>query len=163
MVKCICCGSERDDSDNMCPVCGMPRLFGADVTPEQKAKAVSENKRKYLGNTGIYLTEHLYDVTENGIVEAGTRSVLIARPSELELGEISWMPESYEAVPSDREFCLELEVEKGSQRSRVEVTIAPGRVLSHKKLGVKLTEGFTFRMVVGDENDQVESAALELL
>ena len=155
MVTCKCCQEIYDNSKGMCPRCGLPGRFGEGITE----KEINTCRNNYLGNLEVYFAEYRYEISENDISsEVESNLKLLARPIEMECGEIVWFPEKFEDIPNIQQITVDISIKRASQLLEpLPVTIHSENKRNFLKIGIMMTPGFRFRIVAGDENSYVES------
>lgn len=162
-MKCKCCYNEVDSKNTICHVCGFPLVIGQGVSEDIVRSLVNETRNKYLGGVSVNVRLYCYEVKDHSVVEAGSPVSHFFDALELKLDQDLFFTDQFEAVPSSREFNLDLEINRNGTVTSLSVPFKPSKTISHERLGARLMPGFRFRLIVGSEDNYVASKEYPLI
>lgn len=163
MRECICCGNMVDNNETFCKICGLPLLFGKDVSDDIKNKLADENRRKYLENISINLITYQYEIDKNTVKDSENEEIELVKAIDLNRNNIIWLDKNFDGIDSDRNFILEIIIIHNEVRKKIDIKFIPKKKISHEKIGAILMPGFKFKIAVGERDDYILSDEMSLI
>ena len=161
-MRCSCCNAIIGTGQAKCTICGFPLLIGGNDN-EMSQKLIHNHKSKKIGSISIMIKTYSYEMDEKNILKEEAEYYNLAFASELKLGEIQWMDSEFEPLESARDIELTLQITNNDQTDDKTVLIHPEKIISHSRIGVMLSDGFTIQIAVGSKEEYVLSEALSLI
>ena len=160
---CRCCEAEVDSKNTVCHICGFPLVTGQDVSENVISSIVKDTRNKYLGGVSLKLKVYNYEIKEKNVVEKEPTVIHLFDALELKTDKDMFCKDEFEDIPSSREFNVELEIVRNGNVTPVTVRFAPGREISHERLGVRLMPGFRARLTVGNKDGYINSDEFSII
>lgn len=150
-IKCACCGNSMKEENAVCSVCGMSVILEMNNDPDFMEMLAREYAVSVLGATDIDVLCYQYtDENDNLLDEPVKQYIPLCNAGEYKPGSRIYISEEFEDLPSDRKIKVDLRIRKNGSSTPVNVDIFPGKVISHKKLGIEFREQLRACLVVGE-------------
>ncbi|MCD8361698.1 MAG: hypothetical protein LUC98_01845 [Lachnospiraceae bacterium] len=165
-MKCLVCGNEV--KAQRCPVCGFPvfHVVAGKNTPEDDAtmqKMVAEYRKKKLSGISVGIHVYSYRMRESSLELSEESEIELASSFEqLSAGDIIWYKESFAWIEDDTlELTTVIRRAEGVAQKKVLVKAPKGDGLW--KVGVRMEEGLSFCILVGNPREYESSGEISLL
>ncbi len=162
--KCMCCGYEMGAAV-YCKVCGKSLVT---VTGGEKPDSlkIEQMSKKYISDKlkdiSVLVKCRTYDCTEDRVTEEGEEYRVFCTADKYWVGDTVFSELSFEAIPSDREFTVDIRVSGNGADRDYSLAMRPVGDLHHSKIGLYFTECMMARIAVGDEGNICYSDEFEL-
>lgn len=154
-MKCKFCNVEVNAEKAFCHICKFPLFKQVEKLSEESINSMLEKYAVKMKNISIFLTE--YDYMIDNLDEPDQSSVGIFKVSDLKMHEIVYLDDEFEDIPSAIPFDIDIILSIGNDKQKYKLPMKPKKNISHKKIGVYLDDGLTFKMAVGSGENVVYS------
>lgn len=162
-MNCKCCKAKLEVGRSFCVACGFPTLADAlDITIEPLVEA---QRKKLLDSKKLAIKTYCYSISEDGDIEE-PKTVYSSSFDAIKLvnGKVLWFNGQFEALPSNREFEVELVLTDGEIKKELVAKINPNsQVIDHSNIGICMVEGFKIKVVVGKGENLVYSNEISII
>lgn len=162
-MNCKCCKMELEVGRSFCVVCGFPTL--ADALDVAVGPLIEAQRKKLLDGKKLAIKTYCYSISENGEMrepEIGYSNSVDA--ISLVDGNVFWVDGQFEALPSNREFEVNLVLTEGGAQKNFSLKVNPNsKVVEHSRIGICMVEGFKVKVVVGKDENLVYSNEISII
>lgn len=167
MKKCYACYAMNDDKATVCSKCkfSFPHIVGDPKKFEPiLMKAAAEYRKKNMIGVQIGMVTYSYELVDEELQESGQTDVLLVEDiSSAKPGDIFWGTEEYARIDAGEEITLSVFVKILDTKKDYELTVVSPETDGLWKIGVKMEEGFSFRVLVGTESSYAQTDTVSVM
>lgn len=156
--KCMCCGYDMGTAP-YCRICGKSpvSVTGGAVDSQRLEQMARMYISEKLKDIRVLVRCYSYDCTEEAVTEEGNEYAEICSADRYRVGDTFFPELSFESVPSDREFTVDVRISGNGADRDYSLVMRPTESLSHSRIGLCFTECMRARLVVESDNSSCYS------